>query len=361
VNVLVANAGSSSVKLRVLGSGDEVLASTNLDPGGDLAAGVRAFLGGAGELGAAGHRVVHGGHEFRDSVIVDASVEQGLRGLLELAPLHNRPALDLLDAVSAATGVPQVACFDTAFHAAMPEAAARYAVPAAWRRDLGVRRFGFHGLSHGWATERAGALLGRPAADLRLVTCHLGAGASLAAVAAGRSVDTTMGFTPNDGLVMATRSGSLDPGMLMWVQRRLGLDAAAMDHALEHESGLLGLAGSADVRELEERAGSDPEAATALAVYVHRIRASIAAMAAATGGADAVVFTGGVGENSAVVREKVCAGLGFLGVGLDRAANDAAGGEDADLTEEGAATAVLLVHSREDIAIAREVRRVVGA
>jgi acetate kinase len=263
---------------------------------------VSGFMSEAPAFAAAGHRVVHGGPEFHGSVRVDARVLERLQGLLELAPLHNEPALDLLGAVMGGSDVPQVACFDTAFHAGMPEAAARYAVPAAWRDDLGVRRYGFHGLSHGWAAERAAQLLGASPADLRLVTCHLGAGASLAAVAGGRSVDTTMGFTPNEGLVMATRSGSVDPGMLMWVQRTLGLDADGMDHALEHEAGLLGLSGTADMRELERRAPADDEARTALAVYVHRLRAAIAGMAAAIDGADAIVFTGGVGENSALVR-----------------------------------------------------------
>jgi acetate kinase len=358
VNVLVANAGSSSVKLRVLDPADEVLAAADLTGDEDLG-GVSSFIDDAPAFAAAGHRIVHGGPEFRDSVRVDARVLDRLPGLLDLAPLHNGPALGLLGAVMDGSDVPQVACFDTTFHSGMPEAAARYAVPSAWREELGVRRYGFHGLSHGWAAHRAAQLLDATPSDLRLVTCHLGAGASLAAVAGGRSVDTTMGFTPNEGLVMATRSGSTDPGMLMWVQRTLGLDAQEMDRALENEAGLLGLSGTADMRELERRAPADEEARTALAVYVHRLRASIAAMAAAMDGAEAIVFTGGVGENSALVREEACAGLGFLGVALDPGANRSVAEDDADLSAAGARTRVLLVHSREDVAIAREVRRLV--
>ncbi len=262
--------------------------------------------------------------------------------------------------MTACSDVPQVACFDTAFHAGLPEAAAVYPVPASWREDLGVRRYGFHGLSHEWASERATELLGSSREEPRLVTCHLGAGASLAAVVDGRSLDTTMGFTPNEGLVMGTRSGSVDPGMLMWVQRRMGLSAEAMDAELEHHAGLLGLSGTADVRELEAWSESDPDARAALDVYLHRLRAGIAAMVAAMDGADAIVFTGGVGENSALVRGECCTRLRFLGVAINSSANHSAGQEDADLSATEASTRTLLVHSREDVVIAREVRRLAG-
>jgi acetate kinase len=360
VRVVVVNAGSSSLKLRHLGPGDEVLGSLDAPLAGARAipGALREFLGSTGEVEAVGHRVVHGG-DLRESVVVDDEVLRRLGGLGDLAPLHNAPALA---AVAAARDLladtPQVLCFDTAFHAGLPEAAARYAVPAEWHDRLGFRRLGFHGLSHDHASRRAADLLGRPRERLRLVTCHLGAGASLAAVAGGRSVDTTMGMTPNDGLVMATRSGSVDPGALVWLLREGGLSADDLDHALEHESGLLGLSGvSADLREVSAAAdGGDRASRTAIEVYVHRLRAGIAAMAASMGGVDAVVFTGGVGEHSARIRAAACEGLAFLGVEVDAARNAAPGGEDADLAPGAAKVRVLRVRAREDLRIAAEVR-----
>ena len=235
---------------------------------------------------------------------LDAAVEADLRALVDLAPLHQPKSLAALDAVSAALpDLPAVACFDTAFHATLPAAAATYALPAEWRERWGLRRYGFHGLSHAWVARRAPQLLGRGASGLRIVSCHLGAGASLCAIVDGASLDTTMGFTPLEGLVMATRSGSVDPGMLLWLMEHEGLSPGELSDALEHRSGLLGLAGSADMREIVERAAAgEPPARLALDVYVHRLRAGIAAMAAALGGLDALVFTGGVGEHSEAVR-----------------------------------------------------------
>jgi acetate kinase len=313
---------------------------------------------------AVGHRLVHGGAEFREATVVDDDVRARLDGQADLAPLHNAPALAVLDALRGlCPEVPHVACFDTSFHASLPEEAALYALPWDWIVRFGLRRFGFHGLSHSWAAHRAALLLDTPSERPRLVTCHLGAGASLAAIQGGRSVDTTMGFTPNEGLVMATRSGSVDPGLLMWLLRHSGLTAEQIEYALEHESGLHGLGRlSGDMPELVERAGSgDERARTALEVYLHRLRAAIAAMAAATGGIDAVVFTGGVGENSAVVRQRACEGLEFLGLRLNLQLNAAADGGDMDLSADGASPRVLLVKSREDLAIAAAVRDALGA
>jgi acetate kinase len=278
---------------------------------------------------------------FREAVRVDAGVVGALEELTELAPLHQPKSLAALEAVSALLpGVPAVACFDTAFHATLPAAAYTYALPREWRERWGVRRYGFHGLSHAYASRRAAELVGRPLAELRVVTCHLGAGASLAAVRGGVSVDTTMGFTPLEGLVMATRSGSVDPGLVLWLEERHGLaprDAAA---ALEHRSGLLGLAGTADMREVCARAErGDPQAVLAFDVYVHRLRSGIAAMAASAGGLDALVFTGGVGENAPSVRDAACDGLSFLGPAV------------AD---------PLVIEAREDVEIARQVRAVLG-
>ncbi len=246
--------------------------------------------------------------------------------------------------------VPAVACFDTAFHAGMPDAAATYALPQGLRERFGVRRYGFHGLSHAYASRRAGALA--PGAP-RVVTCHLGAGASLCAVLDGRSVDTTMGFTPLEGLVMATRSGSVDPGLLLWLLEHERMNERELAEALERSSGLLGLAGTADMREVLSR--SDPEARLALDVYVHRLRAGIASMAASLGGLDALVFTGGVGENSPEVRSLACSVLGFLGASVESAVNDAIK-EDGPVGAPDASVSVLVVFAREDLEIARQVR-----
>lgn len=365
--MLVVNAGSSSLKLRLLDEQDALAGRADLGPVGDLSTDdLRAALDGLDGLGAfdaVGHRVVHGGERFREPVIVDPDVRRGLADLTVLAPLHQPGSLAALDAVTtAAPDVPAVACFDTAFHATLRPEAAVFAVPAAWRHELGLRRYGFHGLSHAYASRRAAEVVladgGQPG---RIVTCHLGAGASLAAVHEGMSVDTTMGFTPLDGLVMATRSGSVDPGALLWLVEHRGLDPGEVADALEHRSGLLGLAGTADMATAVQRAGAGDEAAgLAVAVYQHRLRAGIAAMAAALAGIDVLVFTGGVGENVATVRASAVSGLPFLGVTIDAAANaavdlDASDGV-ADVGLAGAPARVLVVAAREDLEIARGVR-----
>jgi acetate kinase len=332
MRVLVVNAGSSSLKLSLLDADDSELWSTELAaPRAVAEAG--AVASALDDLPAnpdvAGHRIVHGGDRFREAVVVDEHVEAELRELTALAPLHQPKSLAALDAVRRALpNVPEVACFDTAFHATLPPEAATYALPRAWRERYGVRRYGFHGLSHAYAARAAGDAR-------RVVTCHLGAGASLCAVLDGRSVDTTMGFTPLEGLVMATRSGSVDPGLLLWLQQQERLGVDEMADALEHGSGLLALAGTADMRELLAR--DDADAELALGVYIHRLRAGIAAMAASLGGLDALVFTGGVGEGAARVRELACAGLEHLGVGTP-------------------AVRVLTVRAREDLEIARQTR-----
>jgi acetate kinase len=357
VRVLVVNAGSSSLKLRLLGPDDAVLDEADIDaPRSEVdEAALAAWVADAGTIDAVGHRIVHGGERFRAATRIDDDVVAALRSLTDLAPLHQPKSLAALDAVARALPEsPAVACFDTAFHATLPEAAATYAVPAAWRERWGVRRYGFHGLSHAYAARRARELTDGGAA--RVVTCHLGAGASLCAVRDGRSVDTTMGFTPLEGLVMATRSGSVDPGLLLWLLERERLGVDEMSAALEHDGGLLALAGTADMREVLARAGDgDDEARIALGVYLHRLRAGIAAMAAALGGLDALVFTGGVGERSAPVRAAAADGLGFLGVVVDPVRNDAPAG-DADVSAGGAAVRTLVVPAREDVEIARQVR-----
>jgi len=362
VRVLAVNAGSSSLKLSLVGPDDGTLGECELvvndqDVDRDSLA---AALDGLDGPDAVGHRVVHGGKRFSEAVRIDHTVESELRELTELAPLHQGRSLATLDAVSRALpGIPAVACFDTAFHATIPPAAATYALPAAWRERWPIRRFGFHGLSHAYVARRAAELVDGERSDLRLVSAHLGAGASLCAIAAGRSIDTTMGFTPLEGLVMATRSGSVDPGMLLWLADGR-LSSSALAHGLEHESGLLGLAGSADMREVLARADSGDQRATlALDVYAHRLRGGIAGMAAALGGIDVLAFTGGVGQNAPAVRERALRGLGYLGIELDEVRNRVVTG-DADVAAKGATARVLVVEAREDLEIARQTRDVLS-
>jgi acetate kinase len=353
VRVLVVNAGSSSIKLRVLGDDDALLGERDLDAPrsevdrGELARALRALP----HADVAGHRIVHGGQRFREAVRVDDDVLRALHDLTDLAPLHQPKSLAGLEAVSEVLpDLPAVACFDTAFHATLRAPAATYALPKELRERFGIRRYGFHGLSHAYASRRAAELTGAK----RIVTCHLGAGASLAAVLEGCSIDTTMGFTPLEGLVMATRSGSVDPGLLLWLLEREPLTERELASMLEHESGLLGLAGTADMRVLLAR--TDYDAELALGVYVHRLRAGIGAMTASLRGIDALVFTGGVGERSAEVRGRACEGLGFLGVRIDEDANTHHHG-DADLSAADASVRTLVLAAREDLEIARQVRR----
>lgn len=362
--ILIVNAGSSSLKLRVLDAADAIVASADLAPprGPEDRPTVAEAVAGLGPVDAVGHRIVHGGTAFTGPVLLDVRVTARIGALTSLAPLHQPKALTALDAVSAALpAVRAVASFDTAFHAQMPEAAATYALPAPWRQKWDLRRYGFHGLSHAYATRRAGELLGVPVADLRLVTCHLGAGASLAAVAGGRSVDTTMGFTPLEGLVMATRSGSVDPGLVLWLADHVGMPPAELASTLEHRSGLLGLAGTADMREIIAGADAgDERARLALDVYVHRLRREIAAMTASLGGLDAIVFTGGVGERSARIRALAADGLGYLGIALDAGRNTTDDSGDREIGAAGAAVRALVIASREDVQIAGDVRRVLA-
>ncbi|MCU0479286.1 MAG: acetate/propionate family kinase [Chloroflexi bacterium] len=363
MRILVVNAGSSSLKLRVLDASDALVGSADLPAprGSTDAAEVAAAIDGLGAVDAVGHRIVHGGTAFSTPVRIDARVIERLEALTDLAPLHQPKSLAALAAVNAVLpGVPAVGCFDTAFHAGMPATATTYAIPPEWRKRWALRKYGFHGLSHAYASRRAAQLVGRPVEELRIVSCHLGAGASLAAIRDGRSVDTTMGFTPLDGLVMATRSGSIDPGLVLWLLEHVRTPPAELAATLEHRSGLLGLAGTADMRAiLESEAAGDETAALAIGVYLHRLRASIAAMVAALGGLDVLLFTGGVGENASPIRERVAADLAYLGVGIDPAAN-AAARDDGEVTLAGASVRTLVIRAREDLEIVREVRAVVG-
>jgi acetate kinase len=370
VRVLVVNAGSSSLKLRVLDSGDQLAGSADLPaPRGTAdAADLESAMASLGDVDAVGHRIVHGGIYFTEPAVIDDKVVARLEALTDLAPLHQPKSLAALAAVQAALpAVPGVACFDTAFHASIPAAAATYALPREWRQRWALRRYGFHGLSHAYCSRRAAELVRSSAAamrrapgpdsPLRVVTCHLGAGASLAAVRGGVSVDTTMGFTPLEGLVMATRSGTVDPGLVLWLEEHANTPPAELAASLEHRSGLLGLAGTADMRAVLERASNeDDEAQLALAVYLHRLRASIAAMTASLGGLDALVFTGGVGENAPDLRAMAMSGLAFLGVAVDPERNDGAG--DREIGRSDAPVRAFVIAAREDIEIAHQVRTV---
>ncbi len=363
MRVLVVNAGSSSLKLSLLDDDDGLAGHDELPGTGgefdpEAVAEVLGRLGRAAD--AVGHRVVHGGTQFTGPVGIDAAVRRKLDDLTDLAPLHQPKSLAGIDAVQRVLpGLPAVACFDTAFHAGMPAAASVYALPPEWRKRWELRRYGFHGLSHAYATRRAGELTGRVPA--RLVVCHLGSGASLAAVRDGRSVDTTMGFTPLEGLVMGTRSGTVDPGLVLWLAEHAHTPPAELAATLEHRSGLLGLTGTADMREILARADDGDDAARlGLNVYLHRLCGSVASMAAALNGLDTLVFTGGVGEHAPLVRGAAANGLAFLGVAVDEARNAAAEG-DTDITAPGGAVRVLVMAAREDLEIARQVRSVLPA
>ncbi|HEX9528987.1 MAG TPA: acetate/propionate family kinase [Streptosporangiaceae bacterium] len=308
---------------------------------------------------AIGHRVVHGGSRFTTATLITDTVLAGIASLTPLAPLHQPRALAGIDAAAAVFGnLPQVACFDTAFHAGLPAEASTYPLPATWREEYGLRKFGFHGLSHSYASRRTAEMLDiGDIHQFRTVTCHLGAGSSLAAVQGGRSVETTMGFTPVDGLVMATRSGSVDPGLIAWLAARV--PPAELADALEYRSGLAALAGlpdgSGDFRAVVSAADrGDPAARLALAVHEHRLVAAVAAMAAAMNGMEALTFTGGIGEHAAELRAAAAARLAFLGVAVDQGRN-ASASADAEISAEGAPVRTLVVTAGEDLEIARAV------
>ena len=404
MNILLLNAGSSSLKCTLMDSADSaVLASSLADWAGSVTRyqftnrdgkeqseevswrghgeAVRRVLhdlmhtGGPAAAGldepkkltAVGHRVVHGG-QFTSSVRITPEIRSRITALADLAPLHNPPSLETLAAAEAELpNVPHVAVFDTAFHATLPPEARTYPVPASWTRDWGIRRFGFHGLSHAYCAGRAAEMLAAGAAnarhrdDLRLVICHLGHGCSASAVRGGRCLDTTMGFTPLEGLMMATRSGSIDPSIVLHVQQHHGLTAQQVEMALNRESGLLGVSGiSADMRQIltSAREGHD-QARLALGIYTHRVRQAIGSLAVSMGGLDALIFTAGVGEHASEVRESICSGLECLGLELDSPAN-ASCQPDADVARPSSRGRILVIATREDVTMFREVLQVLG-
>src|SRR5436190_9904414 len=392
--ILVCNAGSSSLKFSLFDAEDELL----LADGGvdwltkparlvfrganqpeireelklgkhadavarildDLQAGASAALQSPEDLRAVGHRLVHGGDRYTSAVRIDAEVKRTIKELTELAPLHNPPSLEGINAVEQLLPqIPQVAAFDTSFHATLSEAARTYPLPQKWTREWGIRRYGFHGLSHSYCTTEAAKKLGRR--SLQLVIAHLGNGASVSAVCDGVCVDTSMGFTPLEGLMMATRSGTVDPGILIYLLRHKGLDVNALDNALNYESGLLGISGfSSDLRQILSELPHNPEARLAVDVYVHRIVKTIGAMAATLGGIDVLVFTAGVGEGSPEIRKRVCEKLKYLGLDLDQAANETCK-PDADIAKPDSTARILVIATREDLTIMRETRRLVGS
>jgi acetate kinase len=374
MRVLTVNAGSSSLHLAVVADGTagerlDLLSHPPDSPETERA--VDGFVAGLEEpVAAVGHRLVHGGEALCRPTVADDDLLAALAKIVDLAPLHLPPALHLVDVLrTKLPDVPHVLVPDTAFHAGLPEHAATYPVPAEWRAEFGLRRYGFHGLSYAWATGRAAELLGRPLADLHLVAAHLGGGDSVCAVREGRSVDTSMGFTPLDGVPMSTRSGAVDPGMLLWLldappgsaKPRRTLDEVR--DGLYRRSGLLGLSGglSGDTRELVAamhplvpRPASD-QARLALAVYTHRVRREIAAAATSLDRLDALVFTGEIGWDQPEVREAVCAGLRQLGVPLPVRGNRT---DDGPVSPDGAGVPVLIVEPREDLQLAAEVSRI---
>lgn len=332
--LLVVNAGSTSVKLSIVDGDDESIAIASLEEAPPV-----AFVG---------HRVVHGGERFSAPTVIDDDIVAALESVIELAPLHNAPALEgIKEARALLPEATHVAVFDTAFHRTIPAVARTYALPRRFR-EQGIRRYGFHGLSVAWAAEQVSAP--------RLVVCHLGGGSSVTAVKDGQSIDTTMGFTPLEGVPMATRAGSLDPGALLYLLRH-GVSLDELDDALEHESGLVGLAGSSDVAVLE--AEKSDEAKLALDIYCYRIAQAVAAMVSSLGGLDALIFTAGVGEHSAWVRGTVCGRLAHLGVTIDDEINSGLAGDGA-LETAAASVRVHVVHAREDVVVARAVRTLVS-
>jgi acetate kinase len=400
MKVLVINSGSSSIKYRLFGMEEEtVLASGALERigegeshlkhswigGEDTAEEVvltrtvadhreglewifsvsaeRGSIRGAEELHAIGHRVVHGGEAFRQPTLVDGKVVEVIRKLIPLAPLHNPANLLGIEVMrKRCPTVPQVAVFDTAFHQSMPSRAFLYALPHEFYAKHQVRRYGFHGTSHRYVAKQAARYLGRPLEELSLITLHLGNGASAAAVHGGGSLDTSMGMTPLEGLVMGTRCGDLDPALHFYLERSEGISGRELESLLYRKSGLEGLCGENDMREILRRAAEgDEPAEQALDVYCYRLRKYIGAYFAVLGGADAVVFTGGVGENAAPVRARACEGLEALGIAMNEEKNEAAQGDVFEVQKDGSRVKVLVIPTDEELEIARETAECIGA
>jgi acetate kinase len=315
------------------------------------------------EINAVGHRVVHGGETFSGSVFIDEKVMKALEDNIELAPLHNPPnIMGIVAAKELLPNVPQVGVFDTAFHQTLPEKAYLYAIPLKYYKKYKVRRYGFHGTSHFYVSRRAADILGKPVEELKTITCHIGNGASITAVKYGKSIDTSMGFTPLEGLVMGTRSGDMDPAIVTFLQEKEGLTSQEINNILNKQSGVYGLTNgfSSDMRDIEDAAldGTNELAQIALDIYDYRIAKYIGAYAAAMNGVDAIVFTGGVGENSPYTRTDVCSYLEFLGIHIDEEKNNMRGKEEIISTEDSKVK-VLVVPTNEELVIARDTKKIV--
>ncbi len=398
MKILVLNCGSSSIKYQFLNMEDEsVLVKGKVErigmddaifeykaPGkGDLheigtildhTTGIRKVLNALthpehgvirdpGEIAAVGHRVVHGGEEFSGSVLITDEVKAKIRELFDLAPLHNPPNLTgILAAEAALPGIPQVGVFDTAFHATMPRTSFLYALPYAMYKRHKVRRYGFHGTSHRYVSERAAKLMGRPIEELKLVSCHLGNGSSVCAVKFGKSLDTSMGFTPLEGLIMGTRSGDLDPGVIPYIMSREEITISEVNSMLNKHSGMRGISGiSGDMRQIEEEMEKgDPRAQETFDMVEYRLRKYIGAYVAAMDGVDGIIFTGGIGENSNLLREAVCKNLSYLGITLDEESNlDRKRGERF-ISGPDSKVAVMVIPTNEELVIARDTAELVA-
>jgi acetate kinase len=390
MNVLVLNAGSATLKFRLLALRDvadeqpRVLVDGLVDKWGTPEAGLKLALAGAAPvresvsaqspadaaghairicqphgIDAIGHRVVHGGPRFVDPARITPQVVEAIRDVSSLAPLHNVNALEGIEAgLRLLPDLPAVACFDTAFHRTIPDVAAQYAIPRELAERHALRRYGFHGISHRYVSQRLLRCLGKSAAGTRLITCHLGNGASVTAIRDGHSSDTSMGLTPMEGLIMGTRSGDVDPGLVLHLMTALGMSAEQVDDLLNHRSGLGGLCGHSDMREIEQAAtAGDRSAALALEAFAYRVRKYIGAYTAVLGGLDAVGFTGGIGEHAPAIRVMICRGLEFLGLRIDPELNGRATGGDMPtrVSPDGTAVQVWVVPTDEEGEIARDV------
>ena len=372
--VFVVNSGSSSIKYQLVDVETGSATVSGLierigEPGSaakDHTAGMKIALDALGDghdITAVGHRVVHGGTVFTEATVITAKVQKQIEKLAPLAPLHN-PAnlIGIRAAIDALPGVPQVAVFDTAFHKTLPPEAYTYAIDASLAKKYGVRRYGFHGTSHKYVSERAAAFLGRPLTETKTIVLHLGNGASACAVDGGKSIDTSMGMTPLPGLVMGTRSGDVDPAILSYLHREAGLDFTELDSLLNSGSGLLGLTGEGDMRDVQDAASrGDETAEAALAVYRHRIRHYIGAYLAQLGRLDALVFTAGVGENSVALRAQSLVGLEGLGISVDPTRNAAESKSERYISPDGTPVAVLVIPTNEELEIARQSVAAIGA
>ena len=312
------------------------------------------------EINAVGHRVVHGGERFTDSMLINSDVISGIEACCEIAPLHNPPNLHGIHAcMELMPEVPQVAVFDTAFHQTMPKTAFLYGLPYEMYVKYGLRRYGFHGTSHRYVAQKAAEMMGEHMSDLRIITCHLGNGASLTAIKYGKSVDTSMGYTPLEGLIMGTRSGEIDPAIIPFLMEKENMDAQQIDNFLNRRSGILGISGlSSDFRDLEQAANNgDERSQLAIDIFAYKVRKYIGGYVAAMGGVDAIVFTAGLGENSPFMREKICNGLEFLGTRIDPELNKIRG-KAREISVKRARTKIFVVPTNEELVIARDTKRI---